>query len=348
MNITISENIKKLRNKKGITQERLAEYLKVTPQAISRWESASGFPAIEYLPDIAAFFGITVDELLGVKLTEREEKRREMYALIDHIEECGYNITAIDLLRKARADFPDDERIALALAKALASTRFEEEQDKALLEEAEKLLRNLIRHAEEPDFRFRCIKELAVIYKEAWQDERGYREVLGMLPSLDSCRELFILDYYEGAEQDPEEMREAILALARRMIYILRDYIAYTLPNEPEHWETKAAYFGWMIGVCEKLGKIIEGQENKGLLSNIAVLYRYSATYYVAMGKKKETLQCLEKMCDCVEKLCDDEEDAEHNRAWYFLRYLPQERYDPVREEKRFKKVEKRLAELAK
>ena len=57
MNLTIGETIKKLRNQKKVTQEKLAESLGVTPQAISRWESGAGYPAIDYLPDLAAFSG---------------------------------------------------------------------------------------------------------------------------------------------------------------------------------------------------------------------------------------------------------------------------------------------------
>lgn len=37
--IKVGKNIKKLREKKSITQEKLANYLGVIPQAISRWES---------------------------------------------------------------------------------------------------------------------------------------------------------------------------------------------------------------------------------------------------------------------------------------------------------------------
>ena len=64
MSIIIGENIKKLRKQRNITQEILAEHLAVTPQAISRWESGVGYPAIDYLPDLAGFFGIAA--VLGI------------------------------------------------------------------------------------------------------------------------------------------------------------------------------------------------------------------------------------------------------------------------------------------
>ena len=72
MNITISENLRKLRKQRNVTQEALADHLAVTPQAVSRWKSGAGYPAIEYLPDLAGFFSVSVDELLGVRLSERQ------------------------------------------------------------------------------------------------------------------------------------------------------------------------------------------------------------------------------------------------------------------------------------
>lgn len=56
MNIKTGEKIKFLRKKAGITQERFAEYLGITPQAVSRWESENCYPDIECLPGIADFF----------------------------------------------------------------------------------------------------------------------------------------------------------------------------------------------------------------------------------------------------------------------------------------------------
>lgn len=73
MKLTIGEKIALLRKERDITQTELAEYLFLTPQTVSRWEVGSGAPEIALLPRIAAFFGVSIDELFGVTSLERAE-----------------------------------------------------------------------------------------------------------------------------------------------------------------------------------------------------------------------------------------------------------------------------------
>ena len=59
----IGENIRALRLRKGLTQEQVAQQLGVTYQAVSKWENGTNTPDIALLPEIAAFFGVTIDGL---------------------------------------------------------------------------------------------------------------------------------------------------------------------------------------------------------------------------------------------------------------------------------------------
>ena len=353
MNLTIGETIKKLRTQKNVTQEKLAENLGVTPQAISRWESGAGYPAIDYLPDLATFFEISVDELLGVKLSKREARREEIYAQIKRYEEeNGYNDDPgmVDMLREAHAEFPGDMKISYALARELCYERYEENPDQAVLREAEKMLRNLMRQADDYDFKFRCAETLAVLYREAWQDEQGYEEVANMLPGIFSCREKFISDFFTGTHQKKEDVDAAILTLTLQTLWTLRDYVAYELPNEVETWDTKLRFFEGLIEFCNLAADIIGDTAKAKLEHNIATLYRYMATYHVAADRTDETLTCLEAMLDHVERVCalPQEETQEHNAAWYFSFYLKQDRYDPIRNEKRFIAIEEKMTALGK
>lgn len=73
MKLTIGEKIALLRKERNITQTELAEYLFLAPQTVSRWEVGSGAPDITLLPRIAAFFGVSIDELFGVNSLKRAE-----------------------------------------------------------------------------------------------------------------------------------------------------------------------------------------------------------------------------------------------------------------------------------
>ena len=72
MTIYLGENIKRLRLEKGLTQETLSEFLGVTSQSVSNWERGESYPDITMLPEIAGFFKVSVDELLGVNRAELE------------------------------------------------------------------------------------------------------------------------------------------------------------------------------------------------------------------------------------------------------------------------------------
>ena len=63
----IGATIKKLRTDRHIKQESFAEALGVSVQTVSRWENDVNYPDIAMLPQIASFFHVTTDYLLGVK-----------------------------------------------------------------------------------------------------------------------------------------------------------------------------------------------------------------------------------------------------------------------------------------
>lgn len=57
--------IRKLREKNHLTQAELAERLSVSDKAVSKWETAKGYPDISLLEPIAKVFGISITELLA-------------------------------------------------------------------------------------------------------------------------------------------------------------------------------------------------------------------------------------------------------------------------------------------
>lgn len=63
-NSKFGEKIKKLRQEKGWSQEKLAEKLNISRQAVYKWEANKGYPDISNLIEISEIFDVTIDELI--------------------------------------------------------------------------------------------------------------------------------------------------------------------------------------------------------------------------------------------------------------------------------------------
>lgn len=77
MKISIGANIRQLRKAREISQEQLAEAVGVTVQAVSKWETQQSLPDIGIVPEIAEFFGVTLDELFfgGIDISAKADVR---------------------------------------------------------------------------------------------------------------------------------------------------------------------------------------------------------------------------------------------------------------------------------
>ena len=87
MQLNLHENIKKYRKEMGITQEGLAEAFGITVGAVSKWESGSTIPDIMTLMDLADFFDISVDTLLGYTISSKN-----VDDIIDRLEKLFWKL----------------------------------------------------------------------------------------------------------------------------------------------------------------------------------------------------------------------------------------------------------------
>ncbi|WP_291647575.1 helix-turn-helix transcriptional regulator [Clostridium sp.] len=85
--LIFSEKLQILRKEKGLSQEKLAELLSVSRQAVSKWESGQTYPEIEKLIVLSDLFEITLDDLLKDKDTECESKDNNKIKINDESED---------------------------------------------------------------------------------------------------------------------------------------------------------------------------------------------------------------------------------------------------------------------
>ena len=77
--INIAQTIIRKRKEKNITQDTLASYIGVSKASVSKWETGQSYPDITFLPQLAAYFNISIDDLMGYEPQMTMEGVRKLY-----------------------------------------------------------------------------------------------------------------------------------------------------------------------------------------------------------------------------------------------------------------------------
>lgn len=77
--IHIHKIIADKRKEKGITQEELAAYIGITKASVSKWETGQSYPDITFLPLLASYFNISIDELISYTPQMEQEDIKNLY-----------------------------------------------------------------------------------------------------------------------------------------------------------------------------------------------------------------------------------------------------------------------------
>lgn len=101
MNGSLACKLKELRKAKNVSQEKFAEYLGVSYQAVSKWENNVTSPDIQLLPDIARYYRITVDALLQVEQLDADSFFEECRQKAQSLFRAGKRTELISLWLEA-------------------------------------------------------------------------------------------------------------------------------------------------------------------------------------------------------------------------------------------------------
>lgn len=367
MTIKIGAIIKKLRTENNITQDTLANAIGVTPQAISRWEAEGGYPDIELLPAIADFFSVSTDELLGYKLSEREQKLAYIKKEIERLAEIGSIEERVTYARNAYARYPNDCEVRDNLAVCLYHV-WQENHDETLFGEIESLLKSVADECKDEDTRYDAINTLIMLYGEVKQSEKA-KEWVNRLTPMKYCRE-FAKSSGIGDGKTEIYIQDEIDKLTDCLGTAIRNLaLSDELPNDSSTWDKKIK----MFETSNKLYFMIYGDNLMFNHCRVAFNYWIISTYKMSQGKIEETLLALENMCHhaveydksyikdhgkCytsifVDKLIypepnkDFHELKEHSQSFYMLEHIQNKRYDAIRNDARFIKIKEALKEYA-
>ena len=191
MNLNFGANLKRLRRERDMTQDELAEAFGLSTQAISRYETNSGYPDIEMLPVIAGYFGVTVDSLLGVSVRESQTRRNEYYSRFRTADGAE---AQLEILNKWRAEFPDEWPAVYNTMLAIGKLPEEKRDMNALRQIAKDALKRCTNPA--------WHDKLLFGYLESEDDEKAALDFIGEYGSETDVSKLTLMgDYYQGRDE---------------------------------------------------------------------------------------------------------------------------------------------------
>ncbi len=106
--MTIGERIKALRKKNDLTQERLADYLCVSYQAVSKWECGIASPDISLIVPLTRILNVSADELFGLNENILDELALEFEQAYNETFNDGDEERRLRIIESAVKEFPGE------------------------------------------------------------------------------------------------------------------------------------------------------------------------------------------------------------------------------------------------
>lgn len=212
MNLLIGENIKRMRRERNLTQEEMAAHLGISFQSVSKWERGDGYPDITMLPSLANYFGVSIDELIGMSDAAKSEKLDEINVLWADNNKKGLHRDNVILMKQSLKMFPNNALLLVQLSTSLEKVNGTEAERAEYLKESIAVQEQIIRYGEDSEVRSATLYNICFAY---WKNgEYGKAlEQAKKLPNLYKSRENALVYFLEGEEKH-QIAKEALTPLA--------------------------------------------------------------------------------------------------------------------------------------
>ena len=295
------ENITRLRQAQGLTQEVLADHIGVTKASVSKWERGQSLPDAPVLAELASFFGVTLDELVGYEPQLGREQIRRIYRELaeDFAKKPFAEVMAVcrRYIRRYGSCWPFLLQMAgLLLNHAPLAPTPEERRD--ALDEAESLCRRVRECCSDPGLASDASYQEAAAALMRGDAERAAAQLEELQDPLrlSSQGELLLLRAYQQAGQTEQ---------ARGRVQI-GEYLL--LLNLTASAATDLALSGADVARCDRLlhrtDALIEDWQLAQLHPNISAQYFYQAALTcMELQRPERALPYLRRFADTVAAL---------------------------------------------
>lgn len=85
--MNFKDNLKKIRKDNNLSQEELAEKLRVSRQSVSKWEQGLAYPEMDKVLQICKMFNVSMDDLLNKDINKQEKEKKSKTSINKYIED---------------------------------------------------------------------------------------------------------------------------------------------------------------------------------------------------------------------------------------------------------------------
>ncbi len=136
--MNIGAKIRELRKEKRMTQEELADYLHISSQAVSKWETGASAPDIDMLPKLAIFFGTSLDSLLDFDQSKLDAAIEQI--LIESGRGGKDPARSEAILRKALEKYPNNDLLLTCILEDMEEQNADGSRNAEIIETGERIL----------------------------------------------------------------------------------------------------------------------------------------------------------------------------------------------------------------
>lgn len=283
MGLYLSENIKKNRRESNLSQEAFAERLGVSFQTISKWERGECYPDIEMLPQIANFFGISIDALMGADQCQEKEY---VDALQEELRKCDIMRDEVTLVKKAEEGlrkYPNNHLLMAWIVYGAQNIN-----PKRSIELGEYLMAN----CRNPHILNWARTELCYAYYKAGRQDDGI-ESASHLPTMSQTRQSVLADLLTGKEQLSHILETDLAKVCYRFKTSILKLLNHYAPQDQIELLKKSNAFYDVVYECE---------DNVSTLKEKADTYIKIAEIFMHIGNRKEARLYIEKALLCADK----------------------------------------------
>ncbi len=296
--INIAKTLVNKRHEKEITQDELAEYIGVSKASVSKWETGQSYPDITFLPQLASYFNISIDELMDYSPQMTKEDIRKLYhRLATDFATKPFDVTMDEckaIIKKYYACFPLLIQMVTLLFNhhMLAGTQ---ERSNEIVREISKLCERIEIESDDvwisknaTNFRALCLLVL--------HEPQSALNLLGETIRQDVSERPLIAQAYQQLGNTDKAKEVVQIDMYLNLLALFNAGLNYLTLCIGEFTKAEETY--------NRLMGMSEIYRIEGIFPNSTVLlYAFGANMYCIAGNKEKAVEMLNKYADfCVNR----------------------------------------------